>query len=240
MTLAVMARAPVPGLCKTRLAARIGDRAAADIYESMLRDTLGAYAALFDGVDGDATAGAPISCVDLVLMAAPEHAGVEVLSGLAPKGWRVVEQQGANLEARVLHAVHTLSGTSANHFVMLVGSDSPTVNLKPLLLYVEQKIACGGFRNSALMGPCVDGGYYLIGVCGKDQRLLTHMPWSTDALAAETRRRCAMFNIDLEELPEGADVDVLQDLKCLLRELREFPERAPRTAALLKALPLPR
>ena len=71
VTLLVVAKAPEPGRAKTRLAATVGDRVAAEIAAAALLDTLDAVAAApiagrvvaLTG-DLDAAAGAPRSVVD--------------------------------------------------------------------------------------------------------------------------------------------------------------------------------
>lgn len=255
---AIMARAPVPGSCKTRLARTIGDGLAADIYRAMLLDTLAAYETMTGEVHGMGAVAAldssdsaddpgqgdehPATVVDdLLVMAAPENDGLRALTSLVPRGWQVREQMGDGFEERLVHAVQSLSRPGADGqeetLVILSGSDSPTVDLQSLRRFI---LAHRRSQNQqrAVMGPCVDGGYYLIGVSGGDVRLLQDMPWSTDQVAPETRRRCAALSIQLTELPQGADVDVVEDLRRLQRELRQVPHRAPRTAELLVGLRL--
>jgi glycosyltransferase A (GT-A) superfamily protein (DUF2064 family) len=85
----------------------------------------------------------------------------------------------------------------------------------------------------ALMGPCADGGYYLIGLTTPELGILDGISWSTDKVAAQTRARCRDLALALEELPASYDVDDTADLARLRAELALCPERAPRTAAAL-------
>src|SRR5207245_8313091 len=107
----VMARAPIPGRCKTRLAAAIGAEEAAALYQAMLLDSLEAFARI--GASRNA------------LLAAPEDDGVEVLRALSPRGWEVIPQDGASLGERLAAAFRTLGGRGSP--VALLDSDSPTV-----------------------------------------------------------------------------------------------------------------
>ena len=84
------------------------------------------------------------------------------------------------------------------------------------------------------MGPCSDGGYWLIAMSTIVLDVLEGIPWSTPAVAGETRARCAALGLSLEELPTGRDVDGPDDLVWLREELRTGRERAPRTAAALE------
>src|SRR5215831_7097991 len=110
--LGVMARAPVAGACKTRLGGAIGAREAADLYRAMLLDSLGLFG--------------EVGAARRVIMAAPEDDGVRVLREIAPPGWTVIAQEGAELGARLAHAFRTLG--ASGEAVALVDSDSPTVD----------------------------------------------------------------------------------------------------------------
>lgn len=214
----VMARAPVPGRCKTRLAAVVGEQAAAEVYRAMLLDTL----------DGLARACDPAT--RLVVMAAPENDGVRALRDLAPARWEVVPQRGASLGDRLADAFRTLG--AAGDRVALVDSDSPTVD------WAEVGRALDGFEagRRALMGPCDDGGYYLIALGALELGVLEGIPWSTSRVQTETRARCAALGLALAELPRAYDVDEPEDLARLRADLRARPGLAPWTAAALEAL----
>jgi glycosyltransferase A (GT-A) superfamily protein (DUF2064 family) len=81
----------------------------------------------------------------------------------------------------------------------------------------------------ALMGPCADGGYYLIALTSPETRVFDAIDWSTSRVQEQTRDRCAALGISLRELPAGYDVD---DAEGLAR-LRAEPQRATRVAELL-------
>jgi rSAM/selenodomain-associated transferase 1 len=215
MTIAVMARAPVPGRCKTRLAASVGDVRAAELYRAMLLDTL-------------ATIERTFTQTRLIVMAAPEHDGVSHLRALAAPPWEIVAQEGDGLGARLAHAFRTL-GTD-DGAVALVDSDSPTVSWDA----AERALSRLHGPGRVCMGPCTDGGYWLIAMATIVVGILEGIPWSTPAVAAATRARCAALGLSLEELPMGRDVDEPNDLVWLRDELRSCRERAPRTAMLLE------
>lgn len=213
-TVAVMARPPLPGLCKTRLAASIGDDAAAVLYRAMLLDTL----------DALATCGAD----RLVVMAAPEHDGVARLTSIVPKDWEVHAQHGGDLGARLLHALQLLAGDGVT---ALCSSDSPLV---PVDAIAEALPTLDD--DSALLGPGADGGCYLLSVPRADSRLFHGIPWKTRDVADHTRTRLFDCGYDVLELPEAIDVDVPSDIELLREALYEEPDRAWRCAELLGAL----
>jgi rSAM/selenodomain-associated transferase 1 len=209
----IMARAPLPGACKTRLARSLGASKAAELYRAMLFDTLEGYSRL------------PFT--SRVLFAAPENDGVAALGAVAPRGWTVVPQQGTELGARLVHARRELGEGRA----ILVSSDSPTAPFDA----IGQALAEWGDPNQALLGACTDGGYYLIGVASSDPRAFQDIPWSTDRVAASTRVRLAELGLSVRELPARCDVDEVPDLDELSRELAQDPHLAPLTRVVLEA-----
>jgi rSAM/selenodomain-associated transferase 1 len=213
-TIAVMARAPVPGRCKTRLAASLGNTRAAELCRAMLLDTLASIERTF-------------ARSRLVIMAAPEHDGPAVLRALAPPRWEIVEQKGEGLGLRLAHAFEVLGAGGAP--TALVDSDSPTASWES----AERALLRLRGPRQVCMGPCIDGGYWLIAMTTIVLGVLEGISWSTPTVAAETRARCASLGLTLDELPMGRDVDGPDDLTWLHDELRRCPERAPRTAAML-------
>jgi rSAM/selenodomain-associated transferase 1 len=215
-TLAVMARAPLPGVCKTRLAATIGEDAAAVLYRAMLLDTL----------DALATCGAD----RLVVMAAPEHDGVARLTSIVPKDWEVQAQRGGDLGARLLHALQLLNA-GGEYITALCSSDSPLV---PVDAIAEALPTLDD--DCALLGPGADGGCYLLSVPRADSLLFEGIPWKTREVADTTRTRLFDRGFDVLELPEAIDVDVPSDIELLREALYDDPDRAWRCAELLGAL----
>jgi rSAM/selenodomain-associated transferase 1 len=215
-TLGVMARAPVAGKCKTRLSGAVGAEGAAALYEAMLRDTL-------DAMQG-------VGATRLVVLAAPEDDGVLALRSLVESPWEIVPQVGTGLGERLVNAFRTL-GTDGGP-VVLSDSDSPTVPISPIAQALHRFVE----PRRAIVGPCEDGGYYLIGLTTLELGVLEQIPWSTAQVMATTRARCRTLGLSLQELPVGYDVDDARDLDRLRAELTTHPERAPRTAAAVSRL----
>lgn len=213
VTIGVMARAPVAGRCKTRLAKRLGFDGAAALYRAMLADRLDAVSAL--------------PACRRVVMAAPEDDGASILRALAPPGWEIIEQRGPDLGARLANAFRALLAGGVVH---LVDSDSPTLPLRDLW----RELAAPRPVESVVLGPCEDGGYYSIGMRALAPRVFQDIPWSTEVVAAVTRARCAEAERMVVDLPSWYDVDDADDLDRLARELHASPSLAPRTAAFVR------
>lgn len=219
VTLAVMARAPIEGRCKTRLAASAGAAWATRFYEAMLLDTLERLGQL------------PVE--RHVVLAAPEDEGVSRLEALVPAPWQVVAQEGEGLGERLRNGARALWVQGGA--VALVSSDSPTM---PTAGMVEALRAIAG-QHRAVFGPSGDGGYYLVGLGTLAADVFEGIPWSTSHTLKATLERCAVLSLPVVLLPVGHDVDEAEDLVRLQAELRVDASLAPRCREVLQAV-LPR
>lgn len=140
-TVLVLAKAPVPGRAKTRLAVTTGDEVAADLAAAALLDTIAAVAALPGARGHLALAG------DL----ATASRGPELLAAL--EGWQVTAQRGASFADR-LAAAHLDAGPGP---VVQVGMDTPQVT-PALLAGVLTDLA----DHDACLGPAPDGGWWAL------------------------------------------------------------------------------
>ncbi len=216
VTIAVMARAPIAGRCKTRLAQWIGGPEAAQLYAAMLADRLDAISAL--------------PCSRRVLLAAADEEGLEVLRELLPPHWELVVQRGQGVGTRMRNAFRDIA--KEGELVCLVDSDSPALPFASLWPQLTKPRGPG----EVVVGPCEDGGYYLIGMTSPNFGVFEDIPWSTREVMSATRERCRSHAHPLEELPVAYDVDELADLARLERDLQANPSLAPKTAAVLQLL----
>jgi len=209
----VMARAPVPGRCKTRL---IGARDAAwvaRLYAAMLEDTLGGFEALGGG--RKIVFVAPTEGADALALVRP-HVGPE---------WELVLQEGADLGARIEHAFGCLF-RDAPAVAIVSGSDAPTLPVHALSTAPDADV---------VLAPCADGGYGLVGLRRAAPELFRGIPWSTADVLDATRARARSLALSVHELPLSFDVDEPEDLVRLSADLARDPIRAPKTARVLRA-----
>jgi glycosyltransferase A (GT-A) superfamily protein (DUF2064 family) len=142
-TLLIVAKAPVPGLAKTRIARTVGDALAADV----------AAAALLDTVDVAVAVGWPVVVAmtgDLTQAARSEEIAGRLM------GATVIDQRGDGLGARLANA-H--ADADAGHGVVQVGMDTPQVTVEDLL--IAGRLVADGHR---VVGPAEDGGWWLLGL----------------------------------------------------------------------------
>lgn len=142
----VLAKAPVPGLVKTRLGTTIGMHTAARLAAMALLDTLQACEEAFG----------PTRCYAALSGALTDSECAEQIAGRLGR-WTVVEQRGAGLGNRIANAhqdIHALTGAP----VMQIGMDTPQVDPSDLRDVSDQ--LQGG--TPGLLGPSVDGGWWLL------------------------------------------------------------------------------
>jgi len=190
--LILFARAPLPGRVKSRLAADIGEQAAAGVYARFL------YATLLD------LAESPTAGIDIHLsVASPEDAPTfsqafsEFTVTVQPQG-----DLGVRLSAAFGEAFQ--AGVDA---AAVVATDVPAL---------DTAIVRKGFhvldRAPGVVGPCPDGGYYLIGLRAPGASLFHPVDWGTERVLAQTEQLAEEAGIRLERLPPLLDIDTVEDL----------------------------
>lgn len=90
---------------------------------------------------------------------------------------------------------------------ILIGADVPGLTALHL-----REAADALRRHDVVIGPALDGGYWLIGVATSLPWLFAPMAWGTDIVFAETLRRCRARGIEPALLEALADVDRPEDL----------------------------
>jgi uncharacterized protein len=210
----IMCKAPRPGGAKTRLAAMIGAEEAAMLSACFLRDVAAAIDAVpaFLGRKGYA-------------VYAPAGAEAE-LQSILPSSFGLLLEVHADFGLVLYGAVHDL--LAAGHdCVALVNSDSPTL---PCELLID---AIGALREPGdrmVLGPAIDGGYYLIGLKRAHRRLFMDIPWGTPEVTRLTLERAAEIELETVLLPEWYDIDDAETLAMLRDELAGKPVRVTSTA----------
>lgn len=214
-SLIVVAKQPTPGHAKTRLCPPLTAEQAAHLYTCFLHDTL----AIMRQVPG----------VSRTIAYLPETAG-GYFRALAPDMHTMV-QRGNSLGERLDHALQDALDAGAQQ-VVIMDSDSPTLPPSSVALAFTMLEGCA----DVVLGPCEDGGYYLIGLKQPQPRLLREVVMSTPVVVRDTLRLADEMGLRSALLPPWYDVDTAADLDRLRADLALLPaERAPHTRALLAA-----
>jgi hypothetical protein len=115
--------------------------------------------------------------------------------------------------------------------VVVMDSDSPTL---PAGYLIEAFQALMG-EDEVVIGPCDDGGYYLIGLKRSAPRLLREVRMSTSRVTADTLSLAAEEGLRVRQLPAWYDVDNAESLNRLRAELDQAPcTLAPHTRRFLE------
>ena len=214
--LCVFAKPPRPGEVKTRLARSLGAEAAATLSQAFFLDTWRSAARC-------AWAHAILATTD---PAAPQWAGIA----------SVWDQGGGDLGHRLERVLSR--ALEAAPIALAIGADTP--GLPPRFLELARD-ALTTF--DAVLGPCEDGGFYLIGLRCCPAGLFAGLPWSTERIAEQTMQRLRDFGFTVKTLPSWFDLDRIEDLwriqVLLARKEIDAPEteRALRTHSVADGLP---
>lgn len=196
VTVLVVAKAPVPGRAKTRLAATVGDRAAADIAAAALLDTL------------DAVASAPVATRVVALTGELDAAtnAAEIRQRL--QSFTVIDQRGHDFANRLVNA-H--ADAADGYPVLQIGMDTPQVT-------AELLAGCGRqlCETSAVLGLAPDGGWWALGVrTPSAAECLRTVPMSQPDTGALTLEALQHNGIDVALIMELADFDVADDVRAI-------------------------
>jgi len=210
-TLVIMAKAPRPGMVKTRLAQSLPVEAVTDLYRCLLDDTIALARSL--------------GAVEVAMMCPASD--VEELARLAEAGVNVVAQKGDGLAA-ALTSVFALFAIGGPQRVVAFNSDSPHLPVAVLGSAFEKLK-----WHDLVVGPTHDGGYYLVGAKAAHPTLFDGDGMGTHSALDALLGRARGLQLSVGFTEPFYDIDVESDLTQLAGELRLAPARAPRTAAWL-------
>ena len=228
--LGLMTKAPRPGNVKTRLVPPLTNEEAAHLNRCFLQDTGAEISVCCSGLT------APTSRVIAHGVAVYTPVGAELdYADILPADFSLLPQRGENFGERLYFAAEDLFKCGFDT-VCLIDSDSPTVPAENFTRAIEL-LSLPGDR--VVLGPCDDGGYYLIGLKQLHREVFEGIAWSTERVFEQTRQRAAQIGVGVHELPRGFDVDDRTSLSRLCDELLGKNTRAsvaPQTREFLREL----
>jgi uncharacterized protein len=195
--IAVFARSPVPGKVKTRLIPSLGGEGAARLHQALLSDTVRKVSRL----------SARISQHIFLTQSNPP-------ARIAAPSFKVHIQRGRDLGRRIENALDDLFRLHAP--VLIIGADSPLIAPAQFLLAFKELEMC-----DAVLGPCGDGGYYLIGLQRRAPGVLRGVRWGGRFAFRDTLRNLIRAGLSCSVLEEGSDVDTPRDFSRLATTLEE-------------------
>jgi rSAM/selenodomain-associated transferase 1 len=190
---AILARAPIPGQAKTRLIPALGETGAATLQARLIEHAV-----------STAAAAGPVT-----LWATPDAGHAGFVAAAARHGLELKCQPDGDLGSRILAAMSAPGGTT-----LVIGTDCPALATEHLQVCAELLRA----GHDMVVVPVADGGYALIGAREPRLALFNDMPWGTETVMAETRRRMTRLDLSWREPFILWDVDVPADLERMRRE----------------------
>jgi len=203
--LIVFAREPLPGEVKTRLAAAVGDQAAVDLYETMLQDVLKTARQLTD--------------IEIVVFWDCEKESLPILS--EKYSCNSSCQVAGNLGQRMQAAFEEMFADGCE-LCCIIGSDAPDL---PLSYIQEAYKLLATLQADVVLGPSLDGGYYLLGLRELWPQLFVDISWSTADVLGQSLIALQGLELKTTLLSEWQDIDTVEDLQA-------FQERKRLSAAM--------
>lgn len=196
---AIFARAPSPGRAKTRLIPLLGAQGAANFQAALIADTLrkvatrSRHAARYLFVAGRS---------------------FPVPSALAR--FTVVHQHGADLGERLVGAFRQL--LARHQAAVVIGTDSPALPARNLHQARRELSVC-----DAVLGPCPDGGFYLIGLRCLPAGLFRKVRWGSRFAFRDVLRNLLRNGLACSVLDPIPDVDRPADVHAVAAQLARRP-----------------
>jgi uncharacterized protein len=175
----VIAKNPIIGKVKTRLAKAIGNAKTLEVYQALLTHT------------------------ETIL----KQSGIPYTIHFDDK------QKGKTLGEKLVNAFIKFNKT--NSPIIFIGSDFPFLNTE-LLNSTKAKLK----TNDYVIGPTLDGGYYLIGLKKQPEKVFTNISWSTNLVLKETLKIIKESKYSL--LPTYYDIDTIDELNKFIQENNTF------------------
>jgi len=195
----VFVRNPELGKVKTRLSKTVGDANALDIYKILLKHT----ASVIQQISSD--------------KAVYYSEKIQYNDVWDDRRFQKKLQEGDDLGARMENAFETAFKDLYEN-VVIVGSD--LYDLKPS--HIED--AFTALKNHDLViGPSLDGGYYLLGMKAVHPAVFKNKKWGTDSVLEATLTNLKQQNVKVLEALN--DIDTFEDLQAqpkLLRKLKNY------------------
>lgn len=191
--LIVFAREPQEGKVKTRLEGYLSKRRCLNLYKALLKDSL------------EAARG--VSCAYRIL-AYESCGGNPGYLKRAALRYIFYKQKGRSLGERMHNAFKFAKAMGAAKTV-IIGSDIPHLSSRA----IERAFFLLG-RSDLVLGPAIDGGYYLIGLKSPLAGLFKGITWSSSAVFEHTLGKAKRLKKTVALLEEKYDID---DKEALLR-----------------------
>ncbi|MBI2470333.1 MAG: TIGR04282 family arsenosugar biosynthesis glycosyltransferase [Planctomycetes bacterium] len=201
--LIIFLKYPEPGKVKTRLAKALGDEKACSIYKL-----------LAERVIKSVFSKNPLT-YDVHIFFTPDDKNNEITAWLKSIldnnqaiGAKYSPQKGSDLGERMSNAFEQIFCGKGCKRGIIIGTDCPEIDAT--LIENAFDLLKG---KDIIIGPCKDGGYYLLGMSKHVHDLFVDIDWSTDQVFSQTMEKVQKNNLSCGILKTLTDIDTIEDLQ---------------------------
>jgi rSAM/selenodomain-associated transferase 1 len=194
----IMAREPEPKKVKTRMTPQLNPTIAAELYQAFLLDKIEQVGKI-QGTDH--------------FIAYTPNSSLPFFKEITLPDFSFIPQQGTDLGQRLDNVFAHLFKNKYEK-VIITDSDSPNLPSEYLISGIHELD-----NADVVIGPCEDGGYYLIGLKERTPVLFQDIPWSTSKVAEITIESAKRLGKKISQRQDWYDVDTVEDLKRLKADL---------------------
>jgi rSAM/selenodomain-associated transferase 1 len=191
--LIIFTRYPQPGQVKTRLIPALGAEGATNLHRQMTEHTLSQVRTLR-------------STLPLSIQVYFSGGNQQDMQAWLGDDLVYQPQADGDLGSRMMQA---LSQSFQDHmdYAVIIGTDCPSLSADFIA-----KAFILGLSHDLVLGPAIDGGYYLIGLRHFLPELFSGISWSTAEVLQQTVTIAHKLNLSVAYLPPLADIDRPEDL----------------------------
>lgn len=193
-TLGIFVKQPISGKVKTRLGAEIGNDRSAELYAAFQHD-------LIDQVS-------KIDAMRVIAYAPAIAVANDFFNSIAKEGYKLWKQPNATLGERMKQFFAEFLPSQGP--VVVIGSDSPTI---PSSLIQQAFDMLEDV--DVVLGPAVDGGYYLVGQSASVPDMFDDIDWSGPDVLHQSVEKIKQTQKNLALLTPWYDIDSLANLRFL-------------------------
>jgi rSAM/selenodomain-associated transferase 1 len=191
--LLIFIRLPRKGKVKTRLAQSIGEQNATEFYQICVKSIFREIGKLPENIE------------KYIFFSEQPDKGEKRF--LESNGFRHSVQKGEGLGQRLENALNTVFKEGAQKTIV-VASDVPDLSAQIINEAIEALD-----QNDIVIGPCFDGGYYLLGMKKMHHKLFSNISWSTNQVYTQTLDSAKKDKLSLHQLQTLIDIDTGMDLR---------------------------
>ena len=201
--LIIFLKYPEPGKVKTRLAHDIGNEKACEIYKLLAENV----------INNVFIENPPTYDVHFFFTPADKEKGIKgwlkpILDNSQEITAQYSPQEGNTLGERMSNAFKQTLQREDYKRCIIIGTDCPEIDaalIDDAFDVLKEK--------DIVIGPCKDGGYYLLGMSKLVSDLFEDIDWSTDRVFKQTMEKIRKNNLSCDILKILADIDTQEDLK---------------------------